>query len=166
MLARISAATSAARVVARASHVTAALPTVTLRLAVAVAPPPVAVRSYHKNVIDHYENPRNVGELRRSFCLLAAVATRGNCAQAVARAPGSGCVIQSARSRAGSMICRQPRQERQGCRHRNCWSAGMRRCDEAAGAPHSLMQPAMGSVELSVFAEHCIVVSPLLCPAD
>lgn len=27
--------------------------------------PAVAIRSYHKNVIDHYENPRNVGSMNK-----------------------------------------------------------------------------------------------------
>merc|ERR1711898_26632 len=37
----------------------------TLRAVNAVRPL-LAVRSYHKNVIDHYENPRNVGSLNKN----------------------------------------------------------------------------------------------------
>lgn len=35
------------------------------RAAIAVARPAVASRSYHAKVIDHYENPRNVGKMNK-----------------------------------------------------------------------------------------------------
>jgi hypothetical protein len=61
-----------------------ALTRLSTRLARPAALGALATRSYHENVVDHYENPRNVGQWRD---FSAVCCDRGRCSACTCRPP-------------------------------------------------------------------------------
>jgi hypothetical protein len=102
------------------------------RLSAATAPGAIAplVRAYHQNVVDHYENPRNVGEHARG----RDAARRASPRAAATATPAFTHPYSPTRLTPARHARRLARQERQGRGHRPGGRARVRRRHEAAGA--------------------------------